>query len=200
MLVAVIVDYRGEQKTSFETHLFPFWERTKTVLRDTNDFNIDSLMETKKISAVFRTARVFHNRELSSTRRWAINSDGAARPVEISSAVIKVVLLAMCSLAFALLLSCWVHFKVRSLSFWWWFCVIWHLQPGTALNLRFKCFPQTGFRLHSSFAEIFRRTEVVFIAMLHTVMVQKALFGNSPVRWPFKYDATHTHFEQIQLE
>ena len=33
-----------------------------------------------------------------------------------------------------------------------------------------------------SFAEIFRRTEVVFIVVLHTVMVQKALFRNSPVR------------------
>ena len=59
-------------------------------------------------------------------------------------------------------------------------------------------FPQSGFRLHSSFAEIFSRTEVVFIVVLHTVMVQKAFFRNSPVRWPFKYDATHAQFEQIQ--
>ena len=34
--------------------------------------------------------------------------------------------------------------------------------------------------------------------MLNTVTLQKALFRNSPVRWPFKYDATHAHFEQIQ--
>ena len=39
-------------------------------------------------------------------------------------------------------------------------------------------FPQSGFRLLSSFAEIFRRDEEVFIAILHTVMVQKALFRN----------------------
>ena len=58
--------------------------------------------------------------------------------------------------------------------------------------------PQSGFRLHSSFAESFRRTEVVFIVVLHTVMVQKALIRNSPVRLPFKYDATHAYIEQIQ--
>ena len=38
----------------FETHLFPFWERTKNVLRHTNECNIDSLMGKKKMSAVFR--------------------------------------------------------------------------------------------------------------------------------------------------
>ena len=59
-----------------------------------------------------------------------------------------------------------------------------HLQPGTALNLQVYVsgvFPQSGFPLHSSFAEIFRRTEVVFIDVLHTVVVQKTLFRNSPV-------------------
>ena len=42
-------------------------------------------------------------------------------------------------------------------------------------------FPQSGFRLHSDFAEIFGQTEVVFIAVLHSVVVQKALVRNSPV-------------------
>ena len=59
-------------------------------------------------------------------------------------------------------------------------------------------YPQSGFRLHVSFAEIFSRTEVVFIVVLYTVMVQKSLFRDCPVPWPFKYDATHAHFEQIQ--
>ena len=57
-------------------------------------------------------------------------------------------------------LSCWVQFKVRSLSFWSWSSAIWHLQPGTALNLQIYVsgvLPQSGFRLHSSFAEIFRQ-------------------------------------------
>ena len=42
---------------SFETHFFfPFWERTKNVLWDTNDFNIDSLIGTKKMSALFQSS------------------------------------------------------------------------------------------------------------------------------------------------
>ena len=61
-----------------------------------------------------------------------------------------------------------------------------------------SAFPQSGFRLHPSFPVISRRTEVVFIVMLHTVMVQKALFRRPRVHWPFKYDATNVHFEQIQ--
>ena len=39
--------------------------------------------------------QAIHSRKLSSTRRWAIDSDGVARLDEISS-VVKVVLLAMC--------------------------------------------------------------------------------------------------------
>ena len=42
----------GEQKMSFETHFFPKWERTKNYLRDSNEFNIDSLLGTKKMSLV----------------------------------------------------------------------------------------------------------------------------------------------------
>ena len=41
----------GEKKMSFETLFFPFWEQTKNVLRDTNEFNIDSLIGTKKMSS-----------------------------------------------------------------------------------------------------------------------------------------------------
>ena len=59
MLVVVIVDYRGEQKTSFETHSFLFWKRTKNVLRDTDEFNIDSLMETKKFLLCFELLMPF---------------------------------------------------------------------------------------------------------------------------------------------
>ena len=42
----------GEQKMSFETHFFPKWERTKNYLRDSNEFKIDSLLGTKKMSLV----------------------------------------------------------------------------------------------------------------------------------------------------
>ena len=108
------------------------------------------------------------------------------------SSVIKVVLLAMCFLVLAFcLVGCYSRWDLSlsdndSVLF------------GTCSQVQLSIyvssvFPQSGFRLF-----VFRRTEVVFIAMLHTLMVQKPLFGNSPVRWPFKYDATHAHFEQIQ--
>ena len=103
--------------------------------------------------------------------------------VEISS-VVKVVLLAICFLVFAF---CLVGCNLR-----------WDLSLsdndsgpfGTYHQVQLliylsSVFPQSGFRLHLSFAEIFSQTEVVFIVMLHTVIVQKAFFRNSPVRWPF---------------
>ena len=65
-------------------------------------------------------------------------------------------------------------------------CRRWDLNPGKLV--RGECSqqyttlaPQSGFQLHSSFVEIFCRTKVVFIVVLRTVMVQKALFRNSPV-------------------
>ena len=123
------------------------------------------------------STHVFHSRELSSTRRWAIGSDGVARLFEMSSFV-KVVLLAMCSLVFA---YCLVGCNSR-----------WDLSlsdndsvlSGTCnqVKLSIYVFPQGGFRLHSSLAEIFTRTEMVFIVVLKTVMVQKSLFRVSKVR------------------
>ena len=59
-------------------------------------------MGPKKCLLCFET-HVFHSHELLSTRRWAIDSDGVVRLVEISP-VVKVVLLAMCFLVFALCL------------------------------------------------------------------------------------------------
>ena len=53
----------------------------------------------KKCLLSFET-HVFHSRELSTTRRWAIDSEGLARLVEISS-VVKIVLLAMSFSVFA---------------------------------------------------------------------------------------------------
>ena len=151
----------------------------RNVLRDTNEFNIDSLC--------FET-HLFHSRELSSKRRWAIDSDGV---VEISS-VVKVVLLTTCFLVFAFCLtgcnSRWDLSLSENDSVLFGTCN--QVQLSVYVYV-FFFFPKAGFRLHSSFADIFRRTE-------HNVMVQKALFRNSPVRWPFKYDATHAHFEQIQ--
>ena len=136
---------------------FPSWERTKNVLRDTNEFNIDSLMGTKKCLLCFEThvfvqSRVIVDSKMSDRQRRCCapcrNMTGC------KSSFTCHVLLGFCPL------SCWVQFKVRSLSFWSWSSAIWHLQPGTALNLQIYVsgvLPQSGFRLHSSFAEIFRQ-------------------------------------------
>ena len=60
--------------------------------------------------------QVIHSRKLSSTRRWAIDSDGVARLVEISS-VVKVVLLAMYFLVFAFcLVGCSSTWALRRFS------------------------------------------------------------------------------------
>ena len=61
------------------------------------------------------------------------------------------------------------------------------------------CFLSCWMQFNVSFAEIFRRTEVVFIVVLHTVMVQKALFRNSPVRWPFMMQLMHILSCQLDL-
>lgn len=117
---------------SFEMLFFPFWEWTINVLRDTNEFNIDSLL-------CFKT-HIFYSRELLFTRRWAIDSDGVACLVEISL-VVRVVLLAICFLCFAFcLVGCnprW-DLSVSDNDYV-------HLQLGTALNLHFKCFSPKQF-------------------------------------------------------
>ena len=60
--------------------------------------------------------QAIHSRKLSSTRRWAIDSDGVARLDEISS-VVKVVLLAMCFLVFAFcLVGCSSTWALRRFS------------------------------------------------------------------------------------
>ena len=60
--------------------------------------------------------QAIHSRKLSSTRRWAIDSDGVARLVEISS-VVKIVLLAMCFLVFAVcLVGCSSTWALRRFS------------------------------------------------------------------------------------
>ena len=88
------------------------------------------------------------------TRRWAIDSDGVARLVEISSAV-KIVLLAMCFLVFAFCLVRWDLSLSDNDS------VLFGTCNKVQLSIYVSSvFPQSGFRLHSSFAEIFRLIEV----------------------------------------
>ena len=104
----------GEQKMSFETHFFPFWERTKNVSRDTNDFNIDSLMGKKKMSAVFRNSCLSQSGVIVDTKvsdRQRRCCAPCRNVIGYKSSFTCHVLLGSC------LLSCWVLFKVRSLSF-----------------------------------------------------------------------------------
>ena len=164
---------------SFETHFFRFQERTKNVLRDTNEANIDSLMGTKKMSAVFRNSCFSQSGVIVDAKV----SDRQRRCCAPSRNIIGYKSSFTCHvLRFVVFAFCLVVCNTR-----------WDLSIYVS-----SVYPQSGFRLHSSFAEIFSRTEVVFIVVLYTVMVQKSLFRNCPVRWPFKYDATHAHFEQIQ--
>ena len=137
---------------SFETHFFPFWERTKNVSRDTSDFNIDFLMGTIKCLLCFKTD-VFHSRKISSMRRWTINSDGVAHLFDISS-VVKVVLLAMCFLVFSF---CLVGCDSRwDLSLSDNDSVLFNTCNQIQLSIYVSSVsPQSSFRLHSSFAESF---------------------------------------------
>ena len=133
---------RGEQKMSLETHFFPFWEQTKNVLWATNGFNIDSLMGTKKMSAVFQNSCLSQSGVIVdvkvSNQHWQCCMP-CRNIIGCKSSFTWYVLPGFC------FLYCWVQFKVRSLSFWQWFCAIWHLQPVTALNLSFKCFSPKQF-------------------------------------------------------
>ena len=164
---------------SFETHFFRFQERTKNVLRDTNEANIDSLMGTKEMSAVFRNSCFSQSGVIVDAKV----SDRQRRCCAPSRNIIGYKSSFTCHvLRFVVFAFCLVVCNTR-----------WDLSIYVS-----SVYPQSGFRLHSSFAEIFSRTEVVFIVVLYTVMVQKSLFRDCPVPWPFKYDATHAHFEEIQ--
>ena len=77
---------------------------------------------------------VFHSRELSSTRTWAIDSDGVARLVEISS-VVKEVLLAKCFLVFAF---CLVRYRaIQGEISLFLTMILCHLAPTTRYSSQF---------------------------------------------------------------
>ena len=61
-------------------------------------------------------------------------------------------------------------------------------------------FPQSGFRLHSSFAEIFSRTEVVFIVVFSHFYGSKGIFLGilQSVDLLNMMQFMHINFEQIQ--
>ena len=137
---------------SFETHFFPFWERTKNVSRDTNDFNIDSLMGKKKMSAVFRNSCLSQSGVIVDTKvsdRQRRCCAPCRNVIGYKSSFTCHVLLGSC------LLSCWVLFKVR-LSLSDNDSVLFGTCSQVQLSIYVSCvFPQSGFRLHSGFAKDF---------------------------------------------
>ena len=107
----------------FETHLFPFWERTKNVLRHTNECNIDSLMGKKKMSAVFRNS--------------CLSQSGGIDDAKVSDRQRR---------------CCWVQFKGRSLSFSDNDSVLFGICNQVQLSIYFSSvFPQSGFWLFREF-------------------------------------------------
>ena len=113
MLAVVIVDYRGGWTENVPRDaLFSLLGTNQNVLWDTNDFNIDSIMGTKKMSTVFRNSclsqlGVIVDAKVSDRQRrcWA----PCRNVIGYKSSFTCHVLLGSC------LLSCWVLFKVRSL-------------------------------------------------------------------------------------
>ena len=89
-------------------------KKKKKVLRDTNEFNIDSLIGTKKMSAVFQNSCLSQSRAIVDAKvsnRHRRCCAPCRNIIGCKSSFTCHVLLGFC------LLSCWVEFKVRSLSF-----------------------------------------------------------------------------------
>ena len=131
----------------FETHLFPFWERTKNVLRHTNECNIDSLMGKKKMSAVFRDSCLSQSGGIDDAKvsDWQRRCCAPWRNIiSCKSSFTYHVPLGFC------LRSCWVQFKVRSLSFSDNDSVLFGTCNQVQLSIYFSSvFHQSGFWLHS---------------------------------------------------
>ena len=157
---------------SFETHFFPFGERTKNVLRQ-NEFNIDSVMGTKKMSAVFRNSFLSQSGVIDDTKV----SDRQRRCCAPCRNIIGCKTSFICHVPLGFCLrSCWVQFKVRSLSFSDNDSVLFGNCNQVQLSIYVSgVFPQSGFRLH--YLE-----NLLFIVVTHNVMVQTTSFRNCPVR------------------
>ena len=145
---------------------------------------------------------VFHSRELSSTRRWAIGSDGVARLVEMS-AVIKVVSLAMCFLVLAFcLVGCYSRWDL-SLSDNDSVC---YLAPAARYSSQFTFhvfFPKAVFGFTQALRRIFRRTEVGFLPHL-IVEWSVQQFGNtngfvSAVWWILSFGTQITSLREQKM-
>ena len=156
----------------FETHLFPFWERTKNVLRHTNECNIDSLMGKKKMSAVFRNSCLSQSGGIDDAKV----SDRQRRCCAPWRNIISCKSSFTCHVPLGFCLrSCWVQFKGRSLSFSDNDSVLFGICNQVQLSIYFSSvFPESGFWLFREF--------VIDCCVTHNVMVQTASFRNCPDR------------------
>ena len=152
---------------SFETHFFPFWERTKNVLRDKNDFDIDSLMGTKKMPAVFRNSclsqsGVIVDAKVSDRQRRCCAP--CRNVIGYKSSFTCHVLLGSC------LLSCWVLFKeLQGEISLFLIMILCYLAPATRYSSQFTFhvfFPKAVFGFTQALRRIFRRIEMGFLPHL----------------------------------
>ena len=168
MLVVVIVDYRGGwTENVLRDALFSLLGTNQNVLWDTNDFNIDSLMGTKKMSTVFRNSclsqsGVIVDAKVSDRQRrcWA----PCRNVIGYKSSFTCHVLLGSC------LLSCWVLFKeLQGEISLFLIMILCYLAPATRYSSQFTFhvfFPKAVFGFTQALRRIFRRIEMGFLPHL----------------------------------
>ena len=198
MLVVVIVDYRGGwTENVLRDAFFPFWERTKNVLRDTNDFNIDSLMGTKKMSALFRNSQsgVIVDAKVSDRQRQCCapcrnvigyKSSFTCRASWFLPSVLLGAIQGEISL-FLIMILC-------------------YLAPAARYNSQFTFhvfFPKAVFGFTQALRRIFRRTEVGFLPHL-IVEWSVQQFGNtngfvSAVWWILSFGTQITSLREQKM-
>ena len=135
---------------SFETHFFPFWERTKNVLR-----------HTRKKCLLFRNSCLSQTGVIDDTKV----SDRQRRCCAPCRNIIGCKSSFTCHVPLGFCLrSCWVQFKVRFLSFSDNNSVLFGTCNQVQLSIYVSsAFPQSGFRLHSL-------ENLLFIVVLHITL------------------------------
>ena len=174
MLVVVIVDCRGGwTENVLRDALFSLLGTNQNVLWDTNDFNIDSLMGTKKMSTVFRNSCLSQSGVIVDAKV----SDRQRRCCAPCRNVIgyKSSLLPMCFLVLTFyLVGCYSRWELPPSDN---DSVLFGTCSQVQLSIYVSCvFPQSGFPLHSGFAEDFRHERSGFFCHIWS---SSDLYNNS---------------------
>ena len=184
---------------SFETHFFPFWERTKNVLRDKNDFDIDSLMGTKKMPAVFRNSclsqsGVIVDAKVSDRQRRCCAP--CRNVIGYKSSFTCHVLLGSCPL------SCWVLFKeLQGEISLFLIMILCYLAPATRYSSQFTFhvfFPKAVFGFTQALRRIFRRIEMGFFATFDRRVICTTIQENQRLRQRRVVDTVFRHSNKEQ--